>query len=405
MISDVVVIGAGPAGLSAAIAAAEAGASVVVIDENPRAGGKLLGQLHEEPGTGWWIGAEISKKLAERAVDAGVRILTNRQVWNLSSGWEVALDNGESVSAKYAVVATGAAERPLPVPGWSMPGVMAIGAAQTLTNYYRVRPGDRIAIVGIDPLSLTVAHELGMAGAEVVGIYLPGKSVFAGSQADPERNLEYLAGMSDLAPNGLLRWGGRLASFRALRNLALTFFPKSGIPLMGTRLNLRKSLISIGGDGRVQHIETATIDKQGNPGKIKTVEVDCVCISGGLYPVQELTRECALARVDQLGGTIPLYSPELETSQSNLFVAGNVTGIEGAKIAMAQGNLAGTVIASRLGLIQGKDAIYQASEAVRSARKSSAITFMPDIEEGRRIADDLWIERENSLAQKDESYV
>jgi sarcosine oxidase subunit alpha len=174
---------------------------------------------------------------------------------------------------------------------------------------------------------------------------------------------------------------------------------------MGTRLNLRKSLISIGGDGRVQHIETATIDKQGNPGKIQTIEVDCVCISGGLYPVQELTRECALRRVDQLGGTIPLYSPEMETSQGNLFVAGNVTGIEGAKIAMAQGNLAGTVIASRLGLIQGKDAIYQASAAVRSARKSSAITFMPDIEEGRRIADDLWIERENSLAQKDESYV
>lgn len=405
MISDVVVIGAGPAGLSAAIAAAEAGASVVVIDENPRAGGKLLGQLHKEPGTGWWIGAEISKKLAERAVDAGVRILTNRQVWNLSPGWEVALDNGESVSAKYAVAATGAAERPLPVPNWSMPGVMAIGAAQTLTNYYRVRPGDRIAIVGIDPLSLTVAHELGMAGADVVGIYLPGKSVFAGSQADPDRNLEYLAGMSDLAPNAFLRWGGRLASFRALRNLALTFFPKSGIPLMGTRLNLRKSLISIGGDGRVQHIETATIDKQGNPGKIQTVEVDCVCISGGLYPVQELTRECALVRVDQLGGTIPLYSPEMETSQSNLFVAGNVTGIEGAKIAMAQGNLAGTVIASRLGLIQGKEAIEQAAEAVRSARKSSAITFMPDIEEGRRIADDLWVERENSLAQKDESYV
>ena len=406
MISDVVVIGAGPAGLSAAVAAAEAGAIVVVIDENPRAGGKLLGQLHEEPGTGWWIGAEISEKLAERAVKAGVRILTNRQVWNLSPQWEVALDNGESVSAEYAVVATGAAERPLPVPGWSLPGVMAIGAAQTLTNYYRVRPGDRIAIVGIDPLSLTVAHELSMAGADVVGIYLPSKSVFAGSQADPDRNLEYLAGMSDLAPNAFLRWGGRLASNPDLRNLALTFFPTSGIPLMGTRLNLRKSLVSIGGNDRVQHVEVATIDKHGNAGKSRTVKVDCVCISGGLYPVQELTRDCALVRIDQLGGTVPLYSPEMETTQDNLFVAGNVAGIEGAKIAMAQGNLAGTVIASRLGLLQGKQAIDPAAEAVRAARRSSAITFMPDIEEGRRIADDLWLKRdkENSLAQKDESY-
>ncbi|WP_395405891.1 NAD(P)/FAD-dependent oxidoreductase (plasmid) [Arthrobacter sp. UC242_113] len=406
MISDVVVIGAGPAGLSAAVTAAEAGADVVVIDENPRAGGKLLGQLHEEPGTGWWIGAEISKKLAERAVNAGVRILTNRQVWNISQKWEVALDTGECVKADYAVVATGAAERPLPVPGWSLPGVMAIGAAQTLTNYYRVRPGDRIAIVGVDPLSLTVAHELSMAGADVVGIYLPGKSIFAGTQADPDTNLEYLAGMSDLAPNAFLRWGGKLAANKTLRKLALTFFPKSGLPLMGTRLNLRKSLVSIGGNERVEHVEVATIDSQGNPGKTRTVKVDCVCISGGLYPVQELTRDCGLVRIDQLGGTIPLYSPEMETTQDNLFVAGNVTGIEGAKIAMAQGNLAGTVIASRLGLLQGKEAIDRAAAAVRSARKSSAITFMPDIEEGRRIADDLWLERvrENSLAQKDESY-
>lgn len=406
MVSDVVVIGAGPAGLSAAITAAEAGASVVVIDENARAGGKLLGQLHEEPGTGWWIGAEISKKMAERAVDAGVRILTNRQVWNLSAQWEVALDNGESVSAEYAVVATGAAERPLPVSGWTLPGVMAIGAAQTLTNYYRVRPGDRIAIIGMDPLALTVAHELSMAGADVVGIYLPSKSVFAGSQADPDLNLEYLAGMSDLAPNAFLRWGGKLVANKTFRKLALAFFPKSGLPLMGTRLNLRKSITTIGGKDRVQHVEIATIDKHGNTGKTRTVNVDCVCISGGLYPVQELTRDCELVRIEELGGTVPLYSPEMETTQDNLFVAGNVTGIEGAKIAMAQGNLVGTVIASRLGLIQGKETIDRAAAAVRASRTSSAITFMPDIEEGRKIAGDLWIERdrEKSLTQKDESY-
>ena len=407
MISDVVVIGAGPAGLSSAVTAAEAGAHVVVIDENPRAGGKLLGQLHEEPGTGWWVGAEISKKLADRAVNAGVRILTNRQVWNISPQWEVALDNGESVSAEFAVVATGAAERPLPVPGWSLPGVMAIGAAQTLTNYYRVRPGDRIAIVGMDPLSLTVAHELSMAGADVVGIYMPGKSIFAEPQADPDRNLKYLAGMSDLAPNAFLRWGGKLAANETLRKLALTFFPKSGLPLMGTRLNLKRSLVSIGGNGLVQQVEIATIDSHGNPGKTRTVKVDCVCISGGLYPVQELTRDCELVRIDQLGGTIPLYSPEMETTQDNLFVAGSVTGIEGAKIAMAQGSLAGTVIASRLGLIQGTEAVARATTAVRSARESSAITFMPEIEEGRRVADDLWLDRirDNLLAQKDGSFV
>jgi sarcosine oxidase subunit alpha len=406
MISDVVVIGAGPAGLSAAVAAAEAGAKVVVIDENPRPGGKLLGQLHEEPGTGWWIGAEVSKKLAKRAAEAGVQILTGRQVWNLSPGWEVFLDGGESVHADYAVVATGAVERPIPMPGWSLPGVMAIGAAQTLTNYYRVRPGDRIAIVGVDPLSLTVAHELGMAGADVVGIFLAPKTVFSGQLADPDRNLKYLAGMSDLAPNAFLRWGGRLVANRALRTLALKFYPKFGLPVMGTRLHLRKSIVAIGGGDRVQHVEIVTVDAEGNPGRIQSVEVDCVCISGGLYPAQELTRGCELARIDQLGGTVPLYSPEMESSQANLFVAGNVTGIEGAKISMAQGTLAGTVIGTRLGLIRDAHAVSAASAAVRTARKTSAITFMPDIEQGRQIADDLWltVERKKTMTQKDESF-
>lgn len=394
MICDVAVIGAGPAGLSAAVAAAEAGASVVVVDENAKPGGKLLGQLHEEPGSGWWIGAEVSKKLAARAVKAGVQILMEREVWGLFPQWKVALNKGDSISAEYVVVATGAAERALPVPGWTLPGVMAIGAAQTLTNYYRVRPGDRIAVVGIDPLSLTVASELKMAGAEVVGIYLPPKDVFSGPRSDPDTILSYLAGMADLAPNPFLRFGGKLASVPFLRRVAVAFYPRKGLPLLGSRLNLRRSVVGILGDDEVRQIEVATVDRQGNSSRSHQISVDCVCISGGLYPVQELTGGCDLAQIDELGGTVPLHSAEMETSQKNLFVAGNVTGIEGAKIAVAQGNLAGTVIASRLGGLQDqKEAIRRASAAVVTARETAAITFLPDIRKGRKIAEELWVQR------------
>lgn len=396
MISDVVILGGGPAGLSAAIAAAQAGASVVVVDENPCPGGRLLGQLHEEADGKWWIGAEVSKSLAAQAVEAGVQILPNRQVWNLTPDWEVSLDGGDTIYADYAVVATGAAERPVPMPGWTLPGVMAIGAAQTLTNYYRVRPGDRIAIVGLDPLSITVAHELSMAGAEVVGIYLPGMSDFSKEQADPDRSLKYLAGMSDLAPNAFLRLGARLATMAAPRSLVLTLYPPTGIPLMRTRLNLRRSVVSIGGQERVQYVDVAAVDKRGNPGRTRRVEVDCVCLSGGLYPVQELTKGCEMAYVEQLGGTIPLHSPEMETSRPNLFVAGNVTGIEGAKIAMAQGRLAGTVIATRIGLLRGPELVAEAAASVDRARESSAITFMPEIKAGRRIAHERWLELDGS---------
>lgn len=425
MKADVVIIGAGPAGLSAAAVAAEAGAAVVVIDENPRPGGKLLGQFHDTPAERW-IGADVAKGLAQRAEAAGAKILSGRQVWHLapqnspaqdpspqdpapqvaSPQWEVALDGGESVSAPYAVVATGAAERALPLPGWTLPGVMAIGAAQTLTNYYRVRPGDRIAVVGVDPLSLTVAHELSVAGAEVVGIFLPGKGALTGVTADPDRALEYLASMSELAPNAFLRLGGKLAANRLLRRIALAFYPRAGLPLMGTRLKLRESVVSIsaggnGSGGQVRSVQIASIDRHGNPGKTRTVEVDCVCLSGGLYPVQELTQGCALAMIGQLGGTIPPHGPELETSRQNLFVAGNVTGIEGAKIAMAQGSLAGTAIASRMGLLKDPEATLRAANAVRQARSASAITFMPAVEEGRRIAAEQWKALERNTRQRE----
>lgn len=391
--ADVVVVGGGPAGLSAAIAAAEAGAHVVLIDENAKLGGKLLGQLHQENNAKWWIGASVSKDLADRAKATNVQVLTGREVWGIYPGWTIALDGGESVKAQFVVLATGAAERGLPIPGWTLPGVMAIGAAQTLTNYYRVRPGERIAVVGVDPLSLTVAHELKMAGAEVVGIYLPPADQFSGPRALPEANLKYLAGMADLAPNAFLKAGGKLASFAIFRKLAVALFPSWGIPVLGVPLKLRQSVVSVSGQDQVQGIETVNVDSRGNPsGPTKFIPVDCVCLSGGLYPLQELTAGCVTRRVEQLGGVVPLYSPELETTNKNVFVAGNVTGIEGAKIAMAQGTLAGTVIASRLGLGPGGAEIQRATEAVVKARENSAITFQPEIQEGRRIAAQMWFE-------------
>lgn len=394
--ADVVVVGGGPAGMSAAIAVAEAGAEVVLIDENAELGGKLLGQLHQEKSNQWWIGATVSRNLADRAKQANVRVIKRREVWRVSPGWTIDLDGGESVKATFLVVATGAAEKALPIPGWTLPGVMAIGAAQTLTNYYRVRPGDRIAVVGVDPLSLTVAHELKMAGAHVVGIYLPPADQFSGARALPEENLKYLATMADLAPNPLLKAGGKLASWAFFRKLAVALFPVWGIPVLGVPLKLRQSVAVIRGDGRLQGIETTTVTSRGIPGRRrKFIEVDCVCLSGGLYPLQELTAGCTTHRVDELGGVVPLYSPEMETTNKNLFVAGNITGIEGAKIAMAQGTLVGAVIASRLGLKSQGPSVKQAAEAVIKARADSAITFQPEIQKGRRIADLKWAEHAN----------
>ncbi|AUI51914.1 NAD(P)/FAD-dependent oxidoreductase [Arthrobacter crystallopoietes] len=387
---DVAVVGAGPAGLSAAIAAAEAGARVTVIDENPAPGGRLLGQLHQESNGNWWIGKEIAVQLADRAATAGVQLLERREVWGMYPQWKLALDGGETLTASCVVLASGAAERALPIPGWTLPGAMTIGAAQTLTNYYRVLPGKRVAVVGVDPLSLTVAHELTMAGAEVVGIYLPPADLFSKDKGNPRYTLGYLAGMADLAPNAFLRAGAKLAGVPAMRKIAGALYPKAGIPVLGAKLKLRQRVSSIHGDDRVTGVGIDDVDGIGRPtGRSVFVDVDCVCLSGGLYPVQELTAGCSIERIDELGGQVPLHSPEMETSLKNLFVAGNITGIEGAKIAMAQGTLAGCAAAARLGLLDAA-AVTLAASGVGQARETSPITFQPDILQGRRRATEAW---------------
>ena len=89
-------------------------------------------------------------------------------------------------------------EKAIPIPGWTTPGVMAIGAAQVLTNDHRVKPGQRVAIVGVDPLSLTVAHEIKIAGIDVVGIFIAPSNEFSLDKSNPQKQviLTYQAWLS-----------------------------------------------------------------------------------------------------------------------------------------------------------------------------------------------------------------
>lgn len=202
---DLVVIGAGPAGMSAAIKAASHGATVAIVDENPAAGGKLLGQLYKEPKTGWWIGREVAKSLEEKVKRLGIDYFPENEVWAIFPQWKVLLNHGEELHTDYILLATGAAEKAIPVPGWTIPGVMSIGAAQVLNNFHRVNPGKRIAIIGIDALSLTVANELKLSGAQVIGIYLPPPDDFLDRISNPQQMIAYLSSLADAAPNHFLK--------------------------------------------------------------------------------------------------------------------------------------------------------------------------------------------------------
>ena len=392
---DLVVIGAGPAGMSAAIKAASHGAAVAVVDENSAAGGKLLGQLYKEPKSGWWIGKEVAKNLEDKVRKLGIDYFPEREVWGIFPKWNVMLNRGEVLQSDFVLLATGAAEKAIPVPGWTIPGVMSIGAAQVLNNYHRVKPGNRIAIIGVDALSLTVAHELKLAGAQVTGIYLPPPDNFSNGMASPKQIIAYLSSLADAAPNYFLKIAGKIMRNESIQKIAATVYPYRGMRILGTPLFLRKSILKIEGEGEVEQIKIVKITRDGicDMESIKTIKVDCVCISGGLYPLSELASAagCQFVYIEELGGHVPLHSNEMETTQTGIFVAGNITGIEGAKVAMAQGELAGTAVSDRLGLLKsGTVIIKKAQERVEIARENALIKFKPEIQKGREIAEQLW---------------
>lgn len=396
--TNVIVIGAGPAGLAGAIACAEYGLKVTVIDEFVRPGGRLLGQLHQEPTGEWWNGMKEADLLKHEAIRLSIDIHCGVSVYNLekeNDEWNVYTTNG-TFTAPYILVATGAAEFSIPLPGWTLPGVMSIGAAQVMTNVHRVKVGKKGIIIGANILAFAILNELQVAGINVEGMILPEKSPLSQGAGIPEDVMESLLNVGHLAPSRLLRIGSQLMKNDWFRNIGLQFFPKCGIKINGTPLLLRKAAIKILGKEQVEGVLVADIDPRGNiiSGTETILEADFVCMAGGLYPLAELMAiaDCPFQYIPELGGHVPHHSERMETPLSGLFVAGNITGIESGKIALAQGTLAGISISKRSG--KGGNAInehlHQAVQNVRTIRKKAAIQFNPEIDNGRKKMYQLW---------------
>lgn len=404
--ADVVVVGAGPAGLGAAIECARRGLSVIVLDEYLRPGGRLLGQLHENPrrrgGERWWNGREVAQRLVNEAVELGVSLRCNVQVWGarrvasglqVHCGGEVGRTQAPEVDARAVVLATGAGERPLALPGWTLPGVMTVGAAQIMANLHRVRPGERALIVGIDALSLTVAHELTLAGVEVVSLVMPPQAPVHGRAGDPQQVFRTLADLARLAPGSGQRLGGWLGRKPWLQGAALKMFPRRGVRAWGVPVRVKTTALSIDGDEQVEGATLVDVNRAGRPvGAPYTVEVDLVCVAGGLRPLTELAGAlgCAVAHVPELGGPVPIHGPGLESTQPGVFVAGNMAGVEGAPVAIAHGRLAGTSVARSLGAAALAEDVAAAVQAVDTARREAPIRFLPSIEAGRQEISRRW---------------
>lgn len=393
---DTIIIGAGPAGLSAAIACAETNLSVLVIDEYMKPGGRLLGQLYEEPTGGWWNGIEESASLYEKAERVGVHFSMQTSVSNIEQiddKWVIYTDE-KTYETEHMLLATGAAESPVPVPGWTLPGVMSVGAAQVMTNVHRVQPGDKGVIIGVNVLSAAIAMELQMAGCDVLSMTLPKQNPLTSEHAQPREVMDSLLHVSHMAPSPIMRWGSSLMKNDFMKQLGLTFYPKRGFKMMDIPVQLKKAVTEIYGDGRVEGVTLASIDTDGNviSGSEEQIECDFVCISGGLYPLVELgaLTECPFYLVEELGGYVPLHNERMETPLNGLYVAGNITGIEGAKVAIAQGKTAGLSIAANAG-VSGLDGDIDASiKEIEVTRDNAYIQFHPEVKKGKAIIQRKW---------------
>ena len=400
---DIAIVGAGPAGLAAAAEVATHGVSVVILDEAPFPGGRLPGQIHQVPGRAhgsdrqWSDGAARAAELIDAAKQAGARIICGASVWGIFSSWYLAVAPTDYKSAgnklpagfnaRVVIIATGAVQNPLVMNGWTLPGVITAGAAQTLINVHHVLPGKTAAVVGLDPLSLAAAQLMSEAGAHVHGIVLPPPNGLQSEPYSPAAGIETLARFSDFAPSKPVALMGKIAG--KMSGLAAALYPGSGVKIDGVRLLLRKAALAIHGENRAEQIEISGLAADGKitPRQPEKWPVDVVITSAGLSPLTELAQAagCPLVHIPDLGGWVPAHTQDMMTPLKGLFVAGSITGVEGAEVAEELGRLAGVRAAAYLNLISAssaKDAVKRHRAAVVSARKRS-LPFLPDIEKGR----------------------
>lgn len=376
---DLVVVGAGPAGLTAAAEAARAGVHTIVVDESPTPGGCLRFELQESSGRAggveWQVGLEEARRLADAAEAAGVRVISGASVWGLFPGWEIHIAPVDAagiaaaadvIRAPAVIVATGAAQKPMALPGWTLPGVLNVGAAQTLLNVHRVRPGVRAVVVGVDLLGLVVVRQLAFGGAEVKAILPPAPGPYVIGSVQPD---------------------------------AFTRTLEEGLPVWGVPLLLHRAVTAIVGKDHVEGVRVVELDTDGGivSNSEQTWEVDTVVTAAGLFPLVNLIQSagCPVVHIPELGGHVPLYGPDLETPLAGLFVAGSLTGIVGAPIAAAQGELAGITAAGYLGKLPASRA-DEKRERVRASleeARTRALAFLPDVDLGMARLASLWSAR------------
>ena len=352
----VLVVGGGPAGLTAAAAIAEAGVEVVLMDERS----KLGGQFYKQPAPDRDIDEgrldgqyRAGRALLRRVRAAGVEVINGVTIWGaFRPDLLAARSDGCSwvLRPERLVLATGAHERAVPIPGWTLPGVMTTGAAQTLLRSSQVAPGERVVLSGNGPLNMQVAAELVRSGVTVTCLV---------EQADLRgwKNARSGIGMLLSVP-GLVRKG---------------FEYRATLARARVQVIDRSSVVEVLGGGRVEAAVVARLDPSGHriPGTEREMETDAVCFGYGFIPANEISRAlgCDHHLDRPSGNLVTTRSDTGRTSVPSVWVVGDAGGVKGAYVAGALGSLAAADILADLGVVFGEGGPSWWAAARRSLRR------------------------------------
>ena len=352
---DLLILGAGPAGICAALAAREAGLETVVVDANPAPGGQVYRaapasfRIHDHNPD-----RRNGERLRTALAGSGAVVASGHTVWSVGRDLRVDAvgpDGPVHWRPRALVVAAGTSERVVPFPGWTLPGVMGLAAATILLKSQAMLPGRRTVVAGCGPLLAAVAHGILKAGGEVAAV------VDLASRRDWAVRLPALAARPGDLARGL---GWRLRT--TLARVPWRY-----------RHGVRRAMR----EGDALTVEIGPVDGDGAPldGPTTTLRADALVVGHGLTPATEVLRLLG-ARHEyrrEAGGWVPVLDADQRTSVAGLYAAGDGCGVMGAAAAQQAGWLAGFTAARDLGrLAPDRYRLWTAPHRHRLARMRRA---------------------------------
>ncbi|MGW7427097.1 FAD/NAD(P)-dependent oxidoreductase [Streptomyces sp. NPDC054813] len=360
------VIGAGPAGLAAALTAADQGVRVTLLDSAAQAGGQFyrlpaVGLAARKPHAlhqAWGTWEKMRDRLAAHLTAGRITHLPDRHVWFV----ERHLDDGEArgeegftvhalrgpelvepevVTADAVLLATGGYEKVLPFPGWTLPGVVTAGGAQAMLKGGLVLPGRTVVVAGTGPLLMPVAMGLAAAGARIA------------------------AYVESARPASVVRLAPTLAANPAKVAEAVQYAAR--LLRHRIRVTVRHTVVEAHGTDRVEAVSVAALDTDGRvrPGSARRIACDTLAVGHGMLAHTDLAESLGCA-IDATGDPFVVTDAEQRTDVDGVWAAGEATGIGGAVPALAEGEIAGCSIAARLKGVEPRPADWAVPARTRA---------------------------------------